>query len=346
MIFLKILLTPFSMVYWMITSFRNICYDQGWFKSYGLPVAVICVGNLKAGGTGKTPFTQFLLDHYSMLYKTAVLSRGYGRLTKGFVLANDTSASETIGDEPLQIYQHSHGRYTVAVCEDRVEGVKQLLHLIPDLALVILDDGFQHRRIKRDVNILLTEKKDPFWKDHILPSGRLRESRSGAKRADLIIITKSNGSAPEISPESISSYIGKNIPVVSTGIEYKTLQNVHGSIVLDKKTGIILVTGIGNPLPLIEYLKMNANMLEHIVFKDHHAYSNLDIETIEKLRASHPNSIVVTTEKDWVKLVPLVKDIEEAGLWYYLPIDLKMYTEKNVLFSEIDKGIKQKVRSL
>ena len=347
-IFLKIILGPFSLLYWIVLSFRNWCYDSNILKSYKVPVAVICVGNIKAGGTGKTPFTQYLLDNYSGVYKTAVLSRGYGRKTKGFILANAQSTAEQIGDEPLQIFLHSHDHYAVAVCEDRVEGVTQLLKYIPDLQLVILDDGFQHRRIKRDVNILLTEFQKPFFKDYLLPLGLLRESRIGAKRADVIVVTKTTSQEiiSHFNKKSLQKYLQQDTPVFYTGIEYENISNGQINRDLNQNDQVILITGIANPEPLVRYIKTKATIIEHVSCKDHYSYSLSDIQKLKSIRINTPNAIIITTEKDWVKLFPLISKEENLDDWYYLPIGLNVFAEKESLFSAIDKRINKRLNNL
>ena len=346
MIFLKILLWPFSILYGGVTAFRNVCYSIGWFKSYEVPVAVICVGNLKAGGTGKTPFTQYLLHTFSSKYKTAVLSRGYGRHTNGFLYANEQSTAAEIGDEPLQLYTHAKGLYNVAVCEDRVEGVRQLMKLIPDLQLVILDDGYQHRKIKRDADILLTEYKDPFFSDLVLPAGRLREFRAGAGRADAVIVTKTPAGAKQLDAASFYKYTKKKINISYTGIQYGLFRNEKDSIdLLGEK--IVLVTGIANPFPLLEYLNTKGiHIVKHIPFKDHYMYTDADIHAIESISNANDGLKILTTEKDWVKIVPLLQNKNTSARWVYVPIELNMYSQAEELISLLDTKITKRLNSL
>jgi len=319
---------------------------MGWFKSYDVPVAVICVGNLKAGGTGKTPVTQYLLNRFSEKYKTAVLSRGYGRSTKGFIYADTRSSANEIGDEPLQLYSHANDRYAVAVCEDRVEGVNQLLQRIPDLQLVILDDGYQHRRIKRDINLLLTEYKDPFFADWLLPAGRLREFRNGAARADAIIVTKTPVDAKPFIQDAFYTYTKNEITIAYSGIAYGTFRNQNTELIIQPKEKIILVTGIANPEPLLEHLRLKSIHIEkHVSFKDHYVYTDADIHTIEEYSKSNNRLKIITTEKDWVKIVPLLKNLT-SGVWGYLPIELSLYSEEQKLLSVIDSTIIKRLQSL
>lgn len=334
-------------MYGAITSCRNYLYNIAWFKSYEVPVAVICVGNLKAGGTGKTPFTQFLLKHFSKHYPTAVLSRGYGRKTRGFVLAHEYSTAIDIGDEPLQLFTHAQGQYHVAVCEDRIEGVKQLQQLIPDLKLVILDDGFQHRRIKRDVNVLLTEFNDPFYNDLVLPAGRLREFRSGASRADLIVVTKCPDAYNELDKDTIYRYSRKQLPVHYTSIQYSALKMQDSAVCNEPVQKVILVTGIANPQPLLDYLtSQQIEVVQHIGYKDHHDYSKEDLLAIEELRSKNAGVKVLTTEKDWVKVVPLFKGYSIENTWLYIPIDIAIRTDEEQLLSVIQTKITERLNRL
>jgi tetraacyldisaccharide 4'-kinase len=320
---------------------------MGWFKSYDVPVAVICVGNLKAGGTGKTPVTQYLLNMFAEKYKTAVLSRGYGRSTKGFIYADSDSTANEIGDEPLQLYSHATGRYSVVVCEDRVEGVKQLLLRIPDLQLVILDDGYQHRRIKRDVNLLLTEYKDPFFADWVLPAGRLRECRNGASRADAIIVTKTPVGSKPLAPDFFQKYTKSKTTISYSAIAYGIFRNQEEELSVQQQEKIILVTGIANAKPLLEYLyDKSIDIEQHVSFKDHYTYTEADIHAIEELSKSNSGLKIITTEKDWVKIVPLLKKLKTSAIWGYLPIELNLYSEEQKLLSVIDSKIIQRLQGL
>jgi tetraacyldisaccharide 4'-kinase len=333
------------MIYGAIASIRNKLYDSGWFTSVEVPVAVICVGNIKAGGTGKTPFTQYLVNTYSAEYKTAVLSRGYGRKTRGFVLADADSTAVDIGDESLQLFSHAHNNYHVAVCEDRVEGVKQLLKCVPDLQLVILDDGFQHRKIKRDVNVLLTEYNDPFYTDMLLPAGRLREGRIGAARADVVVVTKTPAIYKPLPHQMFVPYIKPRVPVHYTGIVYTDIKNQAG--IAHQVQSMILVTGIANPTPLTEYLKAKQlEVVKHFNFSDHYSFTLEDIETIEKARNTYGGIDIVTTEKDWVKIVPLLNQLNISTGWYFLPIELGIYSNEKVLLDLIHQKISKRLYSL
>ncbi|WP_238379380.1 tetraacyldisaccharide 4'-kinase [Cytophaga hutchinsonii] len=346
-IFLKILLLPFSLLYGGITAIRNYAYDKGWYKSYTLPVAVVCVGNIKAGGTGKTPFTQLLLQQFAGKYKTAVLSRGYGRKTKGFVLATAASTSAEIGDEPLQLYTHAQGVYAVAVCEDRVAGVEKLLQLIPDLKLVILDDGFQHRRINRDVNILLTEYQAPFYADWVLPAGRLREFRNGATRADAVVVTKTPAHAALLKTDNILRHTAKAIPVLYTTIEYGATRNEDGNYTWQPNEKAVLVTGIANPQPLVQYLNSrHIDIIKQFEFKDHYSYTLRDIQQMLDYQNANDGVKIVMTEKDWVKVVPLLRELNLSKGWYYVPIQIGIYSDQQQLLNTVETKIIDRLNRL
>ncbi len=338
---------PFSLLYGGITAIRNYAYDKGWYKSYTLPVAVVCVGNIKAGGTGKTPFTQLLLQQFAGKYKTAVLSRGYGRKTKGFILATSTSTSEEIGDEPLQLYTHAQGKYEVAVCEDRVAGVEKLIKRMPDLKLVILDDGFQHRRINRDVNILLTEYQHPFYADWVLPAGRLREFRNGAKRADAIVITKTPAHAVLLKTNDIYQYTSRVLPVLYATIEYGTAHNQQENYTWQQNEKVILVTGIANPQPLITYLNnTKIDIVKHFDYNDHHSYSIHDIQQILDYQKANHTVKIIMTEKDWMKVVPLLRELNISKGWYYVPIQIGIYSDQQHLLTTVENKIIDRLNRL
>ena len=345
MIFLKILLFPFTIIYTGITICRNKMYDLGFFTSEQVPVAVICVGNLKAGGTGKTPFTQYLVNTYSNTYKTAVLSRGYGRKTKGFVLAGVDSTIHDIGDESFQIYSHANNNYVVAVCEDRVQGVKELLNLYPDLKLVSLDDGIKNRKIKRDVNVLLTEYNDPFYADWVLPSGRLRECKISAARADVVVVTKTPSTYKPLSHQGFLPYIKPRVPVHYTGISYGSY---HTSIDIQPlKNKVIVVTGIANAIPVLTYLKeLNLDVVKHFNFSDHYAFTSKDINLVEEVCKSYDSVQIITTEKDWVKIVPLLKEVKSSTMWGYIPIELTVYSNEHALLDLVQQKIDKRLYSL
>ena len=317
---MRILLRPFSILYSVITTLRNRLFDSGILPSEVFPVPVINVGNLVAGGSGKSPHVLMLINLLKKDYKVAVLSRGYGRKTKGYRLVTKNETAETCGDEPLQ-YIHYHPEIKVAVCENRRKGIERLLEDAYQPEVILLDDAYQHRYVKAGMNILLTEYDKPFTDDHLLPEGMLRESRSGAKRADHVIITKSPFPLPE-STEVIRKKLKRysDAPIGFTYMRYrepvpilhKTQKSYAGS------SSVLLVTGIARPRPLITYLSHQGKNLQHVGFKDHHDFTETDAERIRKeffeLIKSDTSGIIITTRKDAMRLstpalLPLLNEL-------------------------------------
>lgn len=320
------LLLPFSGIYWGITSIRNVFYDLGLMRKTSFDLPIINVGNLSVGGTGKSPHVMYLIDLLKDKKMTCTLSRGYGRKTSGFRIANYDSTVYDIGDEPLQFFHRFKNKILISVCEDRVEGVNQLKkHYYPEL--IILDDAFQHRPIQAGFNILLTDYNKPYFEDYLLPGGDLRESRSGMKRADVIIVTK----CPENIPD-------ERYKVFQDKIKLRDKQQLFFSKIvyddvligtnqtIDKKDwktkNIILVTGIANPDSLIQFTENEFNNILHLKYPDHHNFKDSEIDYISKrFTEADGDKIIVTTEKDYMRL------LEQGSLkenLYYLPIRIEL----------------------
>ncbi len=335
---LKILLLPLSFLYQSITDIRNYIYDKKYRKSFRFNLPVINVGNLTVGGTGKTPHVEYLLELLlNKNYQIGTLSRGYGRKTKGFILADDMATAEKIGDEPLQFYQKYKEKISVSVGEERALAIPYLLYEKPDIQLIILDDAFQHRPVNPSFNILLTDYKRLFYKDFPFPAGRLRESRRGAKRADVVIVTKCKDS---ISVEEkseiirhIHRYTKENLPIFFTNFLYNFPKNTDNDI-FDTQKNTILISGIAQPKTFEEYAQKNFNIQKHFIFSDHHFYSKNDIEQFNSYIEKNPNTQILTTEKDFTKLYILKKI-------FYLPIQVNFLEndEKN----EFDKMILESI---
>jgi tetraacyldisaccharide 4'-kinase len=312
MIILRYLLFPFAILYGIITSTRNFLYDKGVLKSHIYNIPIIAVGNLSVGGTGKTPQIEYLIRLLSSNYKIATLSRGYKRKSEGFVLADANSDSEIIGDEPFQIYQ-KFPNIKVAVDVDRKNGIEQLLSLPDKPNVILLDDAFQHRKVKAGFYILLSAYDDLFCDDFMLPTGSLRESRTGATRADVIIITKCPKDLSEIAQQNIKNKIGLNKPVFFSFINYDDkVYNETESESVDEINNVdkLLLTGIAKPEPFFGYLQAEKNA--KMVYADHHHFTENDIKEI-KNKAN--NKLIITTEKDYVRL----KNQNLKSL-FYLPI--------------------------
>ncbi|MBE9461286.1 tetraacyldisaccharide 4'-kinase [Dyadobacter subterraneus] len=320
---IKIILTPFSLVYGWITLLRNFFYNVRIFSSQKPPQFTISIGNITVGGTGKTPMVEYLTKILGSKYQIAILSRGYGRKTKGLLFAGDNSTASYIGDEPLQYFSKFGKNIVVAVCENRVKGAFSIYEKFPERNLLLLDDAYQHRAIHRDINILLSDFNRPFYQDLPFPAGRLRETRSGAERADVIVVTKSPADLPNIEKQkirqSIEKYSRPGVPVFFASIRYsQPVSYDHQRPVLLKN--VIIAAGIANPLPFTIYLRSKYNVVKEIIFSDHHNYTPTDLEHLIKYIKN--DTFVVTTEKDMVKLKPLAAGSGVLDRFAYLPMEI------------------------
>jgi tetraacyldisaccharide 4'-kinase len=317
---LRYLLFPFSFGYYLITKIRNYFYDKGIFKSYGFEIPIIAVGNLSVGGTGKTPQIEYLIRLLQDDYSVATLSRGYKRDSSGFLLANKNSTATQLGDEPFQIHQ-KFPKIQVAVDADRKNGIENLLQLQNKPEVILMDDAMQHRKVKAGFYILLTTFNDLFSTDYLLPTGNLRESRAGAKRANVIIVTKcpenlSNKQKEEISKKLHCYTKNETIPIFFSAIGYSNkLQNKTNEITLDslRNKSLSLVAGIANPTSFISKIKEISENVQVSIFPDHHSFT---AKEIEKIKEDLKTKIGITTEKDFVRL----QDKINANTLYYLPI--------------------------
>ena len=317
-------------MYWLITFIRNWLYNIGVFKSYSFDVPIIAVGNLSVGGTGKTPQIEYLIRLLSEKYHVAVLSRGYKRLSKGFVLADDQATANSIGDEPFQFYS-KFPTIQVAVDANRKKGIEKLLQLQNKPEVILLDDAFQHRKVKAGFYILLTAYDDLFCDDFILPFGNLRESALGKKRADMIIITKCPQDLSELAQQNINEKLQVKQPVYFTTIQYDDC--VYGNensmhVEALKTESKLLIAGIAKPKLFFDFLKSDTD--ETLVFPDHHQFSKQDCEQI---LAKANGRKIITTEKDFVRLNGLLPNEQ----LYYLPI------KADFLNTNFDKAIEDYV---
>lgn len=333
---IKILLLPISWFYALTMIIRNKFYDLKLFRSTNFKdIITINVGNLNIGGVGKTPHVTYLVQLLQSNYNIAILSRGYKRITKGFVLANETSSFEDIGDEPLQ-YKKKFNDCIIAVDEKRVRGIQQIKKIHPSTKVVLLDDAFQHRAVNPDINILVTDYTNLFIYDNVLPSGRLREPIYGYKRADIIIVSKCpivlspidrRRIIEEIKPKDYQeiyfSYVcyKQLIPFNTTAENYLTLID-------SKNASLMLLTGIANSFPLYYYLKNNYKVVEHMKFPDHHAFTENDMETL-KTKFSNligNNKLIITTEKDLMRLsLPKISSLINDLPVFYIPIEVNFH---------------------
>ncbi len=302
------ILHPISVIYGQITKLRNKMYDTGILKSTKFDIPVIVVGNLSVGGTGKTPQIEYLINLLKPNYKVAVLSRGYKRKSTGFKIADNYSTSETIGDEPFQYYK-KFKNIIVCVDADRVNAIHRLKELETPPEIILLDDAFQHRKVQGGLTILLTPYNDLYVDDKMLPSGNLREKKEGAERAQIIIVTKCPDNVTEKEQHAIANRLH---PTLYQTVFFSKI-NYSESIIKKEKViffnelkeyKILLLTGIANPKPLVEYLEENNINFKHVKYPDHHDFSSNDIRTIksdfEKIKAD--KKLILTTEKDYVRL--------------------------------------------
>lgn len=308
----RYLLFPFALAYDLITSIRNFFFDKGVFASTSFEIPVIAVGNLSVGGTGKTPQIEYLIKLLKDK-KVAVLSRGYKRKTNGFVLLDETHSAEDVGDEPLQFYK-KFNHISVAVDADRTHGIQRLINEVnPDV--VLLDDAFQHRKVQAGLYVLLTKYEDLYVDDLLLPTGNLRESRRGAKRADLIVITKCPDNLVGKEKEKIIQKIQpeENQKVFFTKISYANKLRGDDTVLIDELPvyEIVLVTGIAAPRPLQRFLESKKINYTHLKYPDHHAFSEADISKINTTfnNISSKNKLILTTEKDYVRLVGKIESL-------------------------------------
>lgn len=326
---LRKILFPFAALYYIITLIRNKAYDWGIFSYKEYTIPIICVGNLNTGGTGKSPMTEYLVRLVKQKKRTATLSRGYGRKTKGYRVVKADSLAENVGDEPLQ-FARKFEDVTVTVCEDRQTGISTLLELKPSPDLIILDDAYQHRKVKAGFQIILTAYGDLYTNDYILPAGNLRESRKGVSRAQVIIVTKCPNDLSVTEREKITKKIN---PLEYQTVYFTTISYEDKLVGKDSTTSfdqienrkITLVTGIANPKPFVEYLKNKGLNFDHKVYSDHHNFALSEIKELESCEC------IITTEKDYVRLHPLLVNKE----LFYLPIEAQFITNGN----DFDKQI-------
>lgn len=321
------LLFPLSGLFWMGVSLRNLAYKTGILRSVRFKEPVICVGNLSVGGTGKSPHVILVADILKDEFQTAMLSRGYGRKTSGLVIANYSSKVYDIGDEPLQFFNRFRNKIVVAVSENRIIGINKLKNFFKS-EVIIMDDGFQHRQVKPGYSILLTDFNDPYTQDFLLPAGNLREPRSGARRANVIIVTK----CPD-------AFTVKQRDSILAKINAKPYQKVYFSKIVYSNSVIgkrftlqsddwrdyevLLVTGIAKSEPFVEFAKNRFNKIHHMEFSDHHNFSLADVQKIDQQydQIQNLHKIILTTEKDYMRLKDESALIENL---FYLPIEVEL----------------------
>ena len=338
-------LLPLSWIYGAVTGTRNLLYDMGWLKSRTYDIPVICVGNITVGGTGKTPHVEYLLRLLGGQLRTAVLSRGYKRKGRGYLLAGEDTPVKLLGDEPWQM-KHKFPQAYVAVDADRCHGIGHLLHdpETSDVQAILLDDAFQHRRVKAGLNILLTDYNRLVTEDCLLPAGRLRETAINMDRAQVIIVTKCPADLSPMGFRVVQQSLGlkpyqdlffstlRYAPLQALnrdeqrGLDTLRLENIH----------VLLVTGIATPYQMEQDLRKYAQHIKTLNFPDHHKYRSADIRLINRTFADMPRpKLVITTEKDAARLRS-VKGLDapvEENL-YVLPVQIEIMRNQTTAFNE------------
>lgn len=336
---IRILLFPVSLLYALVVKIRNWCFDKKLLSSTAFNLPIICVGNLAVGGTGKSPMVELLIRTLRSRFEIAVLSRGYKRKTRGYALANESTTALDIGDEPMQFHQ-KFPDIAVAVGEERIVAIPQLLHDRPDTKAIILDDAFQHRSVRAGMNILLTDYSNLFTRDWWLPSGDLRDAPSSYRRADIIIVTKCPEDLSEEERRAIVLEIGprSHQRVFFTSICYGEPYHItrRTTITINDQVEVLLVTGIANPAPLKRWLDEHSRTYYELEYGDHHIFSIDDLNTVTRrfdgLTAG--NKIILTTEKDAVRLTKFKQELE--GLpFYVLPITPRFLFEEEPVFNDL-----------
>lgn len=352
-----LVLYPLSRFFAGIVALRNKMFDAGMLKSVSFDIPVITVGNIAVGGTGKTPHTEYLIDALRSRYNIGVLSRGYKRRTKGFVLATPRSRPEDIGDEPYQIYQKFGSDITVAVCESRVKGIRQMREINPGIDLILLDDAFQHRYVKPSVAVVLTEYSNPAFVDKMMPLGRLREPMSALNRADVVIVTKCPQDMKSLDfrlfKENLNLFPYQKI--FFSGYAYGHMVSVFPESVtyipyldwLSERDSILLITGVANPRPFAKFLKRFGAKVRVLRFADHHSFTQSDMALIQKRfeDMEGQRKFIITTEKDAVRLSnnPYFPHTLKSSI-FYIPIKVEFMPQNTENFDQAIEGLIKQAR--
>ena len=348
------ILTPFSWLYGAGVWVRNFCFNRRLIKSEEFEIPVVSVGNITVGGTGKTPHVEYIIEALCRQYNIAVLSRGYKRATNGFILASDSLSPRDIGDEPFQIYHKYNGLITLAVCENRRKGIRELMRLFPNINLVLLDDAFQHRYVKPKVNIVLVDYTRPPFEDRLLPLGSLREPMHRLVDCDMVVVTKCPSNITAIDLRSMKMHLDlypsqgpyfSNIryadPVSVFPIHHPELTSLYS---LNADDTILCVTGIAHAKPFVKYLRAFNAQVKVIHYDDHHYFTRSDFGEIFDIFESlnGRRKFIITTEKDSVRILnnayyPPTK----RHHIYYIPIRVGFLEQENRDFiTDLVKAIK------
>jgi tetraacyldisaccharide 4'-kinase len=336
---IRLLLLPFSLIYYCTIVVRNKLYHWKILASFHPPIPTICIGNLSVGGTGKSPMVEYLINVLQPTHSVATLSRGYQRKTKGYVLANNAATATMIGDEPMQF----HAKFpdlAVAVSEKRKLGIEQLIKDAPNTTVIILDDAFQHRAVTCTLNIVLTTYDNLYVSDCYLPTGNLRDEKKSIKRAQIVVVTKCNPLLPETSKKNIAAqlklaphqFLFFSTTAYGTAYHWQTKQ----PLLLNKQVPVLLLSGIAQPAHLEKWVTHTANIAEKLYYPDHHSFTKKDIINIlfrwKKIEGK--TKIILTTEKDAVRLIKFEQEMEAIPL-YVLPISLHFLFNEKETFDKL-----------
>lgn len=343
---LRWILAPFAGLYWALTALRNHLFDIDYKKSLAFTPLLISVGNLSVGGTGKSPMIEYLTRLLRSRYSLAILSRGYRRDTRGVHLATQADNARTLGDEPYQFYRKFNDEsddkeVVVAVGEERALAIPEIIHHKPAVKAILLDDAYQHRSVKADLQLLLTTYQRPFYRDRILPLGLLREGRQGARRADAVVVTKCPADLPsdkmQAIEEQVKQYTRVDVPVFFTAINYQSPVAVSGTNVAAMPAKALLFSGLANADLFEAYAREHFEVTSHIKWGDHHRYTESDRRLITDRMQAEGAEAALTTEKDMVKLL--------APTWsalplYYLPIGIFFLQEEQEFQGFVEERIR------
>lgn len=355
-IFKALVLWPLSRLYGMGVAVRNMLFDRGLLAQKEFDIPVVVVGNIAVGGTGKTPHTEYIVDRLRNEYRIGVLSRGYRRRTRGFLLATAQSHPDDIGDEPYQIYRRFAGQVMVAVCEDRVKGIEQMRAADPKLEMIVMDDAFQHRYVRPAVSVVLTEYSRPPFGDSLLPFGRLREPMRALNRADAVVVTKCPSSAQPIDfrmmRETLNLFPYQKL--MFSRYDYLALRPVFPDDAPEAPDladygpddMVVSLTGVANPRPFLRFLRSRGTRVKVLRFDDHHHFTAADMEALRRKFApiaARPRSIIITTEKDAVRLASCPYFPRELrGRIFYLPITVEILPQSD---TDLPDLIRQTLRA-
>ncbi len=335
---MRYFLYPFSLIYYLITTIRNLFYDHGIIKSIKHKTPIICVGNLSMGGTGKTPLTDYITKTLLKSFKVAIISRGYGRKTSDFRYVDLNSSPLDVGDEPLML-KNKNPKAIVVVENNRNKAVKKIINDFPKINLIILDDGFQHRKIQAKNYILTTPFHNLYFNNNIFPFGTLRESKKGSKRADIIMVSNSPKKISEATKKNIIKYINpqKNQSVFFSSIEYLNYISLKDNSEVKKEKFknycVTLVTAIASNKKLLEHIQSNYNNIKILSFIDHHFFNENDVHKILTLHSKHKSrkKLILTTEKDATKLKEYISMFGDNKIYY---INIKINIDQKEKFNK------------